>query len=136
MRSATLTSFGFKNEPGTIADIGAVLAIEDLDVLGFTTCAKESTKRLHLVTEDPDPLLAMLDTVGLSRRSQQVLIVSFDGGARELGELGRRLADAGVNVEASLWLANGADGEIALAVDDITRAQTVLEREETVQTAP
>lgn len=136
VRTATLTTFEFANEEGILATVGAALAVEDVDVLGFTVCAHESLKSLHLVTEDQAPSLATLDDAGLTRRTRQALVVGLTGGPRELGEVGRRLADADVNVETSLSLRQGPTTEVALAVDEPNRARKLLAAEEAVRPAP
>lgn len=136
VRPATLITFEFANDPGVLATVGAAVAIEDVEVHGFTLCTKESSKTVHLVTEDEDPALAMLDNVGISRRSCEVLLARVDGGAREVGELGRRLADADVNVEASMSLDGGPGVLLALAVDEPDRARKVLDAAGPLRPAP
>lgn len=127
VRPATLISFELTNDSGVLATVGAAVAVEDVQIHGFTLCTKEATKTVHLVTEDESPSLAMLDDLGISRRSRDVLLARVDGGARELGELGRRLADAGVDVEASMTLDGGPGTLLALAVDEPARARKVLD---------
>lgn len=126
VQTATLTSFEVPNETGALATVGAAMAVEELEVHGFTLCAKESMKTVHVVTEERAPPLAMLDHAAVSRRSCEVLVVRLADGARELGEVGRRLADAGVNVEATMSLTETPRLAIALAVDQPRRARKVL----------
>lgn len=126
--TATLTSFEFTNETGVLAAVGAALDGEDVDVLGFAICSREAGKTVHLVTEQTSPSLAMLDEEGLSRCSREVLVVPVGGDPRELGEVGRRLAEADVPVEASIRLKpSGPEQRIGIVVDDLERARDAIE---------
>lgn len=127
VRSATLTSFELANEHGALAKLGAALAVEDVTVLGWTLCAREAKKTVHVVTEQPEPPLAMLEARSQARLSREVLVVELTDGVRRLGSLGRRLAEADVNVEASLSLDEGPPDTVAVAVDEPDRARKVLE---------
>lgn len=129
LTSATLTSFDLANETGVLATVGAALAVDgEADVLGFTLCSRESRKTVHLITEDPDPTLATLDGVATGRRSREVLLVELRGGTPGLGDVGRRLAEAGVNVESTLSIENGPAPRVAIAVDEPECARKALDK--------
>ena len=78
---------------------------------------------IHLLVDDPDGAIAALAGVGIEAHSSvTVLQKKFQDRPGELGELTRRMGDAGINVYM-FYLS--ADGEIVLGVNDIEKARAL-----------
>jgi hypothetical protein len=112
------------DQPGVLARMGEVMGAAGIDIAGISAFTGEGKGLVHLLVEDADAALKVLADAGFDvRAAREVLVVPVDDRPGALGELCRRLADGGVNVEQA-YTAGGS--RIVLAVDDIDTARRLV----------
>jgi len=112
-----------EDKPGTLADMGEALGNAGINIKGGCGLPFEGQGVIHLLVDDPDGAIAALAGVGIEAHSSvTVLQKKFQDRPGELGELTRRMGDAGINVYM-FYLS--ADGEIVLGVNDIEKARAL-----------
>jgi len=110
-----------EDKPGTLADMGRVLGSAGINIKGGCGLPFGGQGIIHLLVDDPDSAIAALVGAGIEAHTPVPVIQKrFQNHPGELGELTRRMGDAGINVYM-FYLS--ADGEIVLGVDDIEKAR-------------
>jgi hypothetical protein len=113
---------------GALAGLGELLGGEGVNISALAVVRVAEGRALaHLVVEPADIALRALGEHGLvPERVREVLSVTLDDEPGALGRYCRRLADAGVNLEA-VYLAGERNGakELVLAVSDLAAARQV-----------
>jgi hypothetical protein len=114
-----------ENRPGQLAAIGEALGNAGVNIDGFSATVGDGGGFLHLLVEDAAAARAALEGAGFTVAGEHEAIVLDDVDDRPgyLGELARRLADAGVNIE-SAYLAT--DTRIVFGVSDAAQARGAL----------
>lgn len=113
-----------ENQPGTLADVGEALGRAGVNMLGACgfPCAGEGI--LHVLVEDAAGARRAAEEAGFEVRAErEVLVSDIEDRPGALGELARRIADAGVNVDL-LYLAT--DTRVVLGPDDLDRVRATL----------
>jgi hypothetical protein len=114
------------DRPGELARLGEVLGKADVNIEGF--CAVTSgggQAELHVLVDDPAPAFDALAAAGIEVASEQeVAVVDVEDNPGVLGDVSRKLGDAGVNLSlaylaTSTRLVFGADNlaEVKAALD-------------------
>lgn len=112
------------DQPGVLARLGEVMGANGITIAGISAFTGQGKGLVHILVEDADAALKVLGDAGFDvRAAREVLVVPVEDRPGALGELCRRLADAGVNVEQA-YTAGGS--RIVLAVDDIAAARRLL----------
>jgi hypothetical protein len=113
------------NRPGQLAAIGEALGAAGVNLDGFSATVDDGRGFLHLLVEDAAAAREALDRTGFTVAGEREAIVLDDVDDRPgyLGELARRLADAGVNIE-SAYLATNT--RIVFGVGDAAEARRAL----------
>ncbi len=79
---------------------------------------------MHVLVDDPDRTADAFESAGLIVRGRrEVLVTPGANGPGALGELARRFANAGVNIDL-IYLAS--DNRMVLGVDDIDSGQALI----------
>lgn len=115
-----------ENRPGTIADVGEAVAEAGVNLLGACGFPCEGVGVVHLLVEDGDADVARQAAEGAGfevRGQREVLVTEIEDRTGALGELARRMANAGVNVDL-LYLAT--DTRVVLGPDDLGKARNAL----------
>jgi hypothetical protein len=125
MQMATDIRIEADNEPGQLASIGEELGKAGVNIDGFCATVDDGRGFLHLLVEDAGAARSALEGGGFTVAGEREAIVLGDVENRPgyLGELARRLAGAGVNIEAA-YLAT--ETRIVFAVDDADTARGAL----------
>lgn len=117
-----------KNIPGTIADMGEALGKAGINMEGLCGFPCEGDGLLHLLTKDAVATRKVLEESGFEVRNEREVLVldmgNLVGKPGSGGELSRKLANAGVNVDL-LYMAE--NNRLVLGVDDLDRARATLE---------
>lgn len=126
--TATEISVELENSPGTLGETATALGNAGVNILGFSLEADGATGTARFVTDDPETANEELETLGLSPRTRDVLVTSVPHEPGQLGRIGTRLGESGVNVEAGFPILERSGGEpqLAIAVDDMDSARKVL----------
>ena len=115
------------DQPGELARVAEAIARKGIDITGFSGLTSGGRGMVALMTSDEGGTRAALSEGGFNAREVEVATVSLVHEPGTLATAARKLADAGINVEAAVQ--NGAAGSevtVAFATDQPARAQGVL----------
>lgn len=115
------------NRPGEMARITEAIASKGIDLTGFSgiTCGDSGT--VALLTNDEAGTRKALREIGAQTRELEVVPASIETKPGSLASAARRLADAGVNVEAAMVIGMSGDKvSVAFATSDATAARAAL----------
>ncbi|MEO8188866.1 MAG: amino acid-binding ACT domain-containing protein [Acidobacteriota bacterium] len=115
-----------KHRPGALAEMGETLGRARVSVEGGGAFAVGDGGIAHLLVEDGAAARKALAAAGIEvLADSEVLIQRLDQSkAGQLGAICRRMADAGVNIEA---LYSDHENRLILVVDDVERGRRVSE---------
>jgi hypothetical protein len=118
-------TFHLNDQPGELATLGAVLGKAGVNIEGF--CAVTSgggQAEVHVLVADLEDALTDIQAAGLRLVSEQeVVVVPVEDRPGALGELARKLGDAGVNITLAYLATNT---RLVLAADDLASAKAAL----------
>jgi hypothetical protein len=110
-----------EDRPGTLADVGEALGKAGINIEGLCGFPCEGKGIGHILVEDTAAARRALEEVGLEVRGErQVLVLEVEDRPGALGEVSRRIADAGVNIDL-IYLAT--NNRLVLGVDDLDKAR-------------
>jgi len=113
-----------ENRPGTIAELGEAAANAGINLDGICGFPSEGIGVIHVLVDDPAAARDTFTEAGITVRDErEVLVADVTDRPGELGELTRRLADGGVNVDL-IYLAT--DTRLVLGVDDLDGARGLV----------
>lgn len=117
-----------ENQPGRLASLTEALAAFGVNIEALTAYGHDGDSSVRLIVDDAPTTRRVLDEADLNFDENIVLSVQLPHRPGELANLTRRLADAGVNIEAIYVLRSSSDGiEFALSVDQPETALPHLE---------
>lgn len=121
---ATDLSVLLEDRPGALAELGEATGQAGVNVEGIA-CAVEGGRAVaHVLVEDADAAKGAISSAGLSvSGEQEVLVVDVQDRPGSLGEVARKMAEAGVNIEL-VYLATGT--RLVLGADDLDKARSAL----------
>ena len=90
------------NKPGALADIAEALGKKGINIENIAGAACGDSGRVAIMTADEAGTRAAIAAAGLKSQELETTEVSLAHSPGSLGQACRRLADAGVNVEAIL----------------------------------
>ena len=113
-----------EDRPGALAEMGAALGRAGVSIEGGGAFAVDGRGIAHFLFEDAGAARAALEAAGIEvlRESEVVQQKLNQGRPGQLGELTRRMAEAGVNIEV---LYSDHDHNLVLVVDDLAAAHAV-----------
>ena len=112
------------DQPGVLARLGEAAGRAGINIEGISAFTGQGKGVVHVLVPDAEHALEVLGEAGLDvRAARDVLVVDVDDAPGALGEVCRRLADAGVNIEQA-YLATGT--RLVVACDDLEAARRVL----------
>jgi hypothetical protein len=113
-----------ENTPGTLAGLGEALGKAGINIEGMSG-DNRLAELLHVLVEDADAAREALSSAGIAVTDErEVLVVEVEDRPGALGEVTRKLADAGVNVD--LVYATFGSVNAVLGVDDPDKARAAL----------
>lgn len=112
------------NRPGALAEMGEALGRAGVSLEGGGVFACGASAVAHFLVADAAGATAALEAAGIRvvRVSDVVVQRLRQAVPGQLGRMARRMADAGVNVEAQY---SDHDGNLILVVDDLERGRAV-----------
>lgn len=112
------------DSPGVLARLGEAAAAAGISIAGISAFTGEGKGLIHVLVEDAQAALDALTEAGFDvRAARDVLVVEVEDRPGALGEICRRLADGGVNVQQA-YTAGGS--RLVLAVDDLETARGLV----------
>lgn len=116
-----------KDQPGELARVAEAVARKGIDITGFSGATSGGNGTVALVTSDEAGTRAALSEGGFNAREVEAATASLENKPGTLASAARRLADAGINIEAALPTSMaGTNVTIAFATDQPAQAQRVL----------
>lgn len=113
-----------ENHPGTLADFGEALGRAGINIDGICGFPCEGKGVLHVLVEDAAGARSALEEAGIEVTGErEVLVVEVEDRPGTLGEMARKIANAGVNVDLG-YLASGT--RLVIGADDLEKAQAAL----------
>ncbi len=110
-RDLTVT---LENRPGALADMGDALGRAGVNINGVSGTA--GSGEVHILVDDAEAARAALASAGIQvGADSEVVKIAFEDRPGELGEIGRRVADAGANIDV-VYIS--CDGQLVLATSD------------------
>ena len=116
-----------KNTPGELAKVTESIAQKGIDITGFSgaTCGDSGT--LAFITNDETATQRTLSEGQWKFHRVELVEVSLANRPGSLAEVARRLAKAGVNIEAALPTGMaGSNVHVAFATDNPAKAKEAL----------
>jgi hypothetical protein len=113
-----------EDRPGTLADVGEALGKASINIEGGCGFPCEGKGVLHILVEDAAAARRALEEIGLEVRGErQVLVLEVEDRPGALGEVSRRIANAGVNIDLAYLATNN---RLVLGVDDLDKARAAV----------
>jgi hypothetical protein len=121
---ATDLTIVLENQPGTLAQLGETLGQAGINIEGGCGFESGGEGVIHILVEDADAAKRSLQDAGIAVRDERpVLVTAVNDQPGELGNLARRIANAGVNIDLFYLTARG---QLVLGVDDLVSAREAL----------
>ena len=116
----------FQNRPGALAEMGEALGKAEVNVEGggVWSCDDGKTSIAHYLFEDGDAARKALEAAGIRVVAEREVVTLRlrQGEPGQLGRLARRMADAGVNIQAQY---SDHYNRLILVVDQFVKAQAI-----------
>ena len=89
-----------EDQPGTLADVGEALGKAGINIGGLCGFPSEGKGILHVLVEDGAAARSALEGAGLTVTGlRDVLVFDIEDKPGSFGEMARKIADSGVNVD-------------------------------------
>ncbi len=113
-----------EDRPGTLADLGEALGNAGINIDGMCGFPCEGKGVIHILVEDPAGARRALEDVGLEVSSERdVLLFEAEDRPGMLGEVARKIANSGVNVDL---IYKATQTKLVIGADDLEKARTVV----------
>jgi hypothetical protein len=122
---ATDLTIHLDDSPGELARVTGLFGDAGVNILGFCAVGSGGGRaEVHLLVEDLEGAFTTLAAAGAHAvAEQEVLVVPVDDRPGILGEMARKLGDAGVNITLA-YVATGP--RLVFASDDLAAAKAAL----------
>lgn len=114
-----------EDRPGTLADLGEALGQAGINIDGMCGFPSEGKGVAHILVEDAAGARSVLEGAGIEVRDERDVLLLRQGDdivdkPGVTGEIARRMAEAGVNVDLiyGKW-----DGTVVIGADDLGKAR-------------
>jgi hypothetical protein len=115
------------NKPGELARVAEAIAQKGINIEGFAGATAGGAGAVVLVTNDEAGTRRALGDAGCSSREVELVMASLDHVPGGLASAARKLADAGINIEAAMPTGMAADKvTVAFATDNPAKAREIL----------
>jgi hypothetical protein len=113
------------DRPGALADLGEAAGNAGINIEGVCGTTQEGQGAIHILVQDEAATRAALGEAGIEVGGERdVLVVDVEDRPGSMGEVARRVGDAGVNIE--LVYTTFGEVRLVLGVDDIDKARAAL----------
>jgi len=122
---ATDLSVILEDNPGELARLGEATGQHGINVLGMAAFTGDGRGVIHMLVDDPGPARAALEQAEIGIADErEALVIDVADQPGSLGELARRLGEAGVNIELAYTTFGSV--RIVIVTDDLDAARSVL----------
>lgn len=113
-----------EDRPGALAEMGEALGKSVVNIDGICGVSCEGVGVIHILVEDAAAARSAIEQAGFDVEAERdVLVVNIVDQPGELGDIARKLANAGVNLDLLYLTANM---DLVIGVDDLEKAQEAL----------
>jgi len=113
-----------EDRPGTLADMGEALGKAGINIDGGCGFPCEGKGVLHILVEDAADARRVLEGSGFEVTGErEVLILDIEDRPGAFGEIARKIAGAGVNINIVYVASNN---RLVLGTDDLEKARAAL----------
>lgn len=114
-----------EDQPGALAKVGEALGKAGMNIEGVCGTTVEGEGVIHILVEDAAKARRTLEVNRITVREEtDVLVVNVEDRPAALGNVARRLANAGVNIHLA-YLATST--RLVLGVDDLEKARATIQ---------
>jgi len=115
------------NKPGELARVTEAIAQKGINIEGFAGATAGGAGAVVLVTNDEAGTRRALGDAGCKSREVELVMASIDHVPGGLAAVARKLADAGVNIEAAMPTGMAGDKvTVSFATDNPAKAREIL----------
>jgi hypothetical protein len=116
-----------KNKPGELAKVAEAIAGQGVNVTGFTGATCGDSGSVALATNDEAATRRALTDGRWTYRPVELVTASFADKPGSLADIARKLANAGVNIEAAIPIGMASGNvHVAFATDNPSKAADAL----------
>ena len=116
-----------ENKPGTVATVAEALGAKGINITGVAGATCGDSGRAAITTNDDAATREVLQSIKASFKEVEVTEASLADRPGSLGTATRRLANAGVNLEAIFPMGmSGGNISVAFVTSDPAKAREVL----------
>jgi hypothetical protein len=110
-----------EDRPGTLAELGEALGKAGINIDGLCGLPCEGRGIIHILVEDAAGARRALEDAGLEVSTErEVLLLEAEDRPGSLGEVARRMASSGVNID---FVYKATRTKLVIGVDDLERAR-------------
>jgi hypothetical protein len=116
-----------KNKPGELARVTEAIAAKGINIEAFSGATCSDSGRVALMTSDEPTTRTVLKSADFTYTELEATDAAFRHEPGALAKAARRLADAGINIEAALPVGmEGNEVHVAFVTSDPVKAKQVL----------
>jgi hypothetical protein len=113
-----------EDRPGTLAELGEALGKAGVNIEGGCGVQDDGKETFHLLFEDAAAARQALDAAGIKVQAERdVIVTEVPDTPGALGQLARRIAEAGVNIELVYMASNT---RLVIGASDLDKARAAL----------
>jgi len=113
-----------EDRPGTLADMGEALGKAGINIDGLCGFPCQGKGVIHILVEDAAAARRALQEKGLEVRDErQVLVLEIEDRPGAFGDVTRRIANAGVNIDLAYPATNN---RLVIGADDLDKARAAV----------
>jgi hypothetical protein len=122
MKDLTIT---VEDQPGKLADLGEATGGAGINIEGLCATTGGGRAEVHVLVDDAAAAREALQSAGFDVEGESdVLVVDVEDRPGTMGEVTRKVADAGVNIGLAYTTFGGT--KLVLGVDDLGKAQSAV----------
>jgi len=115
------------NKPGELARVTEAIAQKGINIEGFAGATAGGAGTVVIVTNDEAGTRRALSDAGCSAREVELVTASLDHAPGSLAAAARKLADAGINIEAAMPTGMAGDKvTVSFATDNPAKTREIL----------
>ena len=116
-----------EDRPGTLADLGEALGRAGVNIRSLAAMTSAGKGTIKMASSDDAKTRTALQEAKLSFSEREVLVVSLADRPGELGNVARKLANAGINIDSVFLLGvAGGKAEVAIGVNRLAEAKKLV----------
>ena len=122
MKDLTIT---LEDRPGRLAELGEATGKAGINIEGMCATSGGGRAEVHVLVDDAAAAREALGSAGIEVEAESdVLVIDVEDRPGTMGEVARKVAEAGVNIGLVYVTFGGV--KLVLGVDDLDRARSAL----------